>query len=163
MTQAGGCIGALFSGAISDKIGRRYVILWADVLFTLGAFLMWFAPDIQTLMVGRFIVGLGVGAASVIVPLYLSEISPDEVRGTVIAINLLFVTGAQFISSAISLMLGHNWRLMLGLAAIPSIAQFIGMLTMPESQRWLAKKGNNLSCKEVLTIVYQEHHVEDQY
>ena len=94
LTQAGACIGAIFAGAISDKIGRKKVILIADVLFTLGAFMMWFAPNIPTLMAGRFVVGLGVGAASVIVPLYMSEISPNEVRGTVIAINLLFVTGA---------------------------------------------------------------------
>jgi len=72
-------------------------------------------------MIGRFIIGLGVGTASLIIPLYMSEVSPDEIRGTVVAINIVFVTGAQFLSSLVSLALGHNWRLMLGLTAIPSI------------------------------------------
>jgi len=79
-------------------------------------------------------VGLGVGTASLIVPVYLSETSPDEVRGSVVAADILVVTSGQFISSIVALLLGHNWRVMLGLAGIPSAIQFVGMLFMPESQ-----------------------------
>ena len=99
------------------------------------------APTIEFLMGGRIIVGLGVGIASLVVPVYLSEISPVEVRGTVVAFDILLLTGGQFFSSIIALLLGHNWRLMLGLSVVPSVIQLIGMLFfMPESQRWLAKQ-----------------------
>mmetsp|Transcript_4348 Transcript_4348/g.5809 ORF Transcript_4348/g.5809 Transcript_4348/m.5809 type:complete len:80 (+) Transcript_4348:317-556(+) len=79
--MVGAAIGALFSGSISDYSGRKPVIMIADVLFTAGALTMGFAPSIGCLMFGRFILGLGVGVASQIVPLYLSEVAPKEVRG----------------------------------------------------------------------------------
>lgn len=73
--------GALFSGFISDKIGRKKVIILADVLFTIGAIVMAAAPTIPVLMLGRLFIGLGVGIASQIVPLYISELAPVEIRG----------------------------------------------------------------------------------
>ena len=88
----GAAIGSLFSGSISDRIGRKKVILIADVLFTAGAALMAFAPTIAWLMVGRLIIGLGVGAASQIVPLYLSEVAPVEIRGKLVAFNVATIT-----------------------------------------------------------------------
>ena len=88
----GAAIGSLFSGSISDKIGRKGVILVADILFTAGAALMAFSPTIAWLMVGRLIIGLGVGAASQIVPLYLSEVAPVEIRGKLIAFNVATIT-----------------------------------------------------------------------
>ena len=100
---------------------------------------MMISPSIPVLMIGRMIVGVGVGIAAFVVPLYLAENSPIQVRGTVVAVDVLMITTGQFISSFISLLCGNNWRLMLGLAAIPSILQLIGMLFMPESTRWLAK------------------------
>lgn len=78
------------------------------------------SPTIPILMAGRIVVGLGVGIASMIVPIYLAEVTPKQLRGTVVAVNVLMLTFAQFLSSIISLVLGRNWRLMLGLAGIPS-------------------------------------------
>ena len=75
----------------------------ADILFTCGAIIMMIAPSIGVLMVGRIVIGLGVGIASLVVPVYLSEISPQEVRGTVVAFDVLLITSGQFISSVISL------------------------------------------------------------
>ena len=83
----GAAFGALFSGTISDRIGRKKVILVADVLFVIGSLILAAAPAVWVLLVGRFIVGLGVGVASQIVPLYLSEVAPVEVRGKLIAFN----------------------------------------------------------------------------
>ena len=91
------------------------------------------APSVPFLMCGRVVVGLGVGAASMIVPVYLAEVSPTEIRGSVVAVNNLVITVGQFISSILALALGKNWRLMLGLAGVPSAIQFIGMVFMPES------------------------------
>ena len=95
---------------------------------------MGFAPTILILMVGRLLVGFGVGIASLVVPVYLSELSPQEFRGAVVATDIMIITVGQLISASISLVLGNNWRLMLGLAGVPSAIQLLGMLFMPESQ-----------------------------
>jgi len=113
-------------------------------------------------MLGRIVVGLGVGIASLVVPVYLSEISPVEVRGTVVAFDILLLTSGQFISSVIAWLLGHNWRVMLGLAAIPSSIQFVSMFFMPESQRWLAKKERQTECIRTLAQVYKPVEVRRQ-
>jgi len=81
------------AGPVSDKIGRKPVILIADVFFTIGSFMMYLSHSIPTLMIARIIVGIGVGLASLIVPVYLSEISPIEVRGTVVAVDVMLITG----------------------------------------------------------------------
>lgn len=92
LAQFGAFIGSLIAGSLSDKIGRKPVIMIADVLFTVGAVLMMCAPSIAILMVGRLVVGLGVGIASLVVPVYLSEICPVEVRGTVVAVDVMIIT-----------------------------------------------------------------------
>lgn len=130
---------SLFAGTLSDRFGRKCVIVLADVLLTLGALLMAFANSINMLVFGRLIIGLGVGLASPIVPVYISELVPNEMRGSMVAINGSALVFGQFASSVICLLLGDKWRIMLGLAAIPSLAQLICMIWMPESPRWLAK------------------------
>ena len=100
---------------------------------------MAFSWSIESLMAGRLITGLGIGVASMVVPVYISEICPTELRGALVTFNILMVTFAQFLSSIVCLVCGKNWRLMLGLIGAPSFIQLIGMLGMPESQRWLAK------------------------
>ena len=84
----GAFVGALIAGPISDKIGRRATILVSDVLFTAGSILMCVAPSIKVLMGARVIVGLAIGICSMVVPVYLSEISPKEVRGTIVGIYI---------------------------------------------------------------------------
>ena len=139
MTQLGAFVGALIAGPMSDIIGRKPTIIIADVLFTFGAGMMAYSWNIESLMAGRLVVGLGVGIASMAVPIYISEVCPKEIRGRVVTVNVLMLTFAQFLSTIISLLCGNNWRLMLGLAGVPSGLQFFGMLGMPESPRWLAK------------------------
>lgn len=113
-------MGSLVAGPLSDAVGRKPVILASDVLFIVGSIVMATAESIEVLMVGRIIVGLAIGVASMIVPVYLSEISPVSIRGRIVAIFICCVTGGQAISSILCLALGRNWRLMLGLAAIPA-------------------------------------------
>ena len=137
----GAAFGALFSGSISDKIGRKKVIIIADILFTIGAAVMALAPTVQVLMIGRLIIGVGVGAASQIVPLYLSEVAPIQIRGKLVAFNVTMIVFAQFLASILAFLIRPNWRLMLGLAGVPSFLQLIGILFMPESPRWLGKVG----------------------
>ena len=158
MALIGAAIGSLFSGIISDKIGRKPVILIADVLFTIGAAMMAFAPTISFLMVGRVVIGLGVGAAAQIVPLYLAEVAPVEIRGKLIAMNTALITGGQVFSVILVFIIKPDWRVMLGLAGVPSTIQFIGMLFMPESPRWLGKVERTEKMKVIVKKIYKESH-----
>jgi MFS transporter, SP family, solute carrier family 2 (myo-inositol transporter), member 13 len=116
----GAAVGSLFSGYVSDLIGRKKVILFADVMFTMGSIIMAIADEIWILMIGRFIVGIGVGVAAQIVPLYLSEVAPTKVRGKLIATNNAMICVAQLISVLLVLLFIPDWRMMLGIAAVPS-------------------------------------------
>ena len=121
---------------------------------------MAWAPSIGTLMFGRFVVGLGVGFAAQIVPLYLSEIAPKEIRGKLVAMNICTITIGQVLSVILVFMMKPNWRAMLGLAAIPSTVQFFAMLCMPESPRWLGKAGRHEEMKEVIHLIYTPDYQE---
>jgi SP family myo-inositol transporter-like MFS transporter 13 len=116
----GAFFGSLIAGPLADSLGRKPIIIISDLLFLIGAIVMCSAQTIIALMLGRIIVGFGVGIASMIVPVYLSEVSPICVRGRVVAWFVVVITAGQLISSIISLFLGRNWRLMLGLSIIPA-------------------------------------------
>lgn len=148
----GAMIGAAFAGRLSDRMGRRKLIIIAAVIFTAGALLAALAPSVGVLVAARFIIGLAVGSAALVVPLYLSEIAPTEVRGAIASLNQLMIVGgilAAFIVNAILASSG-DWRLMLGLAAVPSLILLAGMLFMPETPRYLVHSGEEETAREVL-------------
>ncbi|KAK1947668.1 Proton myo-inositol cotransporter [Phytophthora citrophthora] len=141
----GGAIaGSALSGIGNDRLGRRRVILISSALFTVGAGLMAVAGDFVELLVGRLIVGVAIGCASTTVPLYIAEVSPPQIRGRLVSLNSALITGGQFFASVLDALLADTrggWRYMLGLAAIPAIVQFLGFMVLPESPRFLARKG----------------------
>jgi len=148
----GAMIGAALAGRLSDRLGRRRLIIIAAVVFTLGALLAALAPTVWVLIAARVIIGLGVGSAALVVPLYLSEIAPTEVRGAITSLNqMMIVCGilAAFVVNAILASSG-DWRLMLGLAAVPSIILLVGMLFMPETPRYLVHAGEEETAHKVL-------------
>src|SRR4030081_2592905 len=148
----GAMIGAAFAGRLSDRLGRRKLIIAAAVVFTVGAVLAAAAPSVAGLVAARFIIGLGVGSAALVVPLYLSEIAPTEIRGAIASLNQLMIVGgilAAFVVNAILASSG-DWRLMLGLAAVPSLVLLAGMLFMPETPRYLVHTGEEDMAREVL-------------
>ena len=98
MALAGAAVGSLFSGIVSDYCGRKRVIMFADVMFTIGSLLMGYAPNISILLLGRVVIGIGVGIAAQIVPLYLAEISPQEIRGRMISFNVAMITLGQLLA-----------------------------------------------------------------
>jgi MFS family permease len=102
---------------------------------------MAFARGIWMLMLGRFIVGLGVGVTAEVIPLYLSEVAPTEIRGELVAINVAMITIGQLTSVLVSLALIPSWRLMLGIAVVPAVLQIIGLIFIPESPKWLMEEG----------------------
>lgn len=148
-------IGSLASGKTSDWIGRRYTIMVAAVTFLVGAILMGLAPSFPFLMIGRVVAGIGVGYSLMVSPVYVAELSPALTRG--------FLTSLPEVFISVGILLGYvsnyafsglpndiNWRLMLGVAALPSIAVALGVLAMPESPRWLVVKGKFEEAKQIL-------------
>jgi SP family myo-inositol transporter-like MFS transporter 13 len=103
MAIAGAIIGAAFGGRINDRFGRKPAILAADALFAIGAVFMAAAPNVSLLIAGRILVGLGVGVASMTAPLYIAEASPAKIRGALVTLNVLFITGGQFFAYLINL------------------------------------------------------------
>ena len=134
------------------------MIILAAITFTVGALGAAAAPSAGLLVAARFVIGLAVGSAALVVPLYLSEIAPTEIRGAIGSLDrLMIVTGilAAFIVNAILASSG-DWRLMLGLAAVPSLVLLVGMLRMPETPRYLVKEGEHEEAHEVLEEVTQD-------
>uniref|UniRef100_T1K8D2 Major facilitator superfamily (MFS) profile domain-containing protein n=1 Tax=Tetranychus urticae TaxID=32264 RepID=T1K8D2_TETUR len=95
------------AGFFTDRYGRRPVILLASAIFTAGSVVMAFAMEKWSLLIGRAIVGVGIGLASMVVPMYIAEVAPDELRGSLVMINNCFVTGGQFIASVIAGILSY--------------------------------------------------------
>jgi major inositol transporter-like SP family MFS transporter len=157
---AGAAVGALTAGRLADRIGRRKTILILAVVFTVAAISCALAPDRYVMAVARIALGLGVGGASVTVPVYLAEISPASRRGRLVTRNELMIVTGQFLAFVSNAVLahymgtsGHVWRVMLAMAVIPALALWIGMKVMPESPRWYAMKGRNAEALKVLESI----------
>lgn len=145
---------AIVAGMATDAFGRKPVVLVASFVFTIGAVLMGVSFNKGMLLGGRLIVGAGIGLASMTVPVYIAEVAPAELRGLLVTVNQVFITGGQFVASVSDGLFSYDtengWRYMLGLAGIPSLIQLVGFLGMPESPRWLASKGAYQEAIEVL-------------
>jgi sugar porter (SP) family MFS transporter len=160
----GAVVGALLAGRVSDRIGRKFTVLITAVVFIVGVLLAAFTPTYPMLLVARIIIGLAVGSASMVVPLYIGEIVPPRVRGGLVSLNQLAITvgilGSYLIDYGLS---GTgNWRLMFGLAAIPAAALFIGMLFQQESPHWLIRQGREDEARQVLRRVRSESDIDDE-
>lgn len=148
----GAVIGALGCGPISDRFGRRRVILLAAVVFAVGAIAAALAPNVATLVGARVVLGLAVGMASVIVPLYIAEMAPPDIRGTLVTLNQLMITVGILVAYGANAATApfEAWRWALGLALIPSVILGVGILFLPESPRWLMIRGDQGKAREVL-------------
>jgi sugar porter (SP) family MFS transporter len=161
----GAAVGAFGSGRLSDTLGRRPVILITAVVFVLGVLGAAFSPTLWFLIVMRFVIGLAVGSASMAVPLYISEVAPPRVRGALVSFNQLALTSGILIAFLVDYALSSSaaWRLMFGLAAIPAVLLFVGMLTQAESPVWLVTHGRIADARRVLTRVRSaDHDVEGE-
>ncbi|MDP4333324.1 sugar porter family MFS transporter [Curtobacterium sp. A7_M15] len=148
----GGAIGALAGGPLADRFGRRWTLLLSGVLFSLGALVSAVAPDLAVLLVGRVVVGLGVGAAFVLMPVYIAELAPSRIRGALVAGFQLLTTLGILVGYGINAALADSqaWRWSLGLAAVPGILLALGVLLIPESPRWLVVQGRGDAALRVL-------------
>lgn len=158
----GAVIGALGAGRVSDRVGRRLTVLATALVFIVGVLLAAFTPSYPVLLAARIIIGLAVGSASMVVPLYIGEIVPPRVRGGLVSLNQLAITvgilGSYLIDYGLSST--GNWRLMFGLAAIPAGGLFIGMLFQQESPHWLIRQGRDDEARAVLKRVRDRSDIE---
>ncbi|OAS89266.1 MULTISPECIES: sugar porter family MFS transporter [Metabacillus] len=166
----GAALGAVFGGRLSDFNGRRKNILYLAVLFFIGTIGCTLAPNVTTMVIFRFLLGLAVGGSSVTVPTYLAEMSPVERRGRVVTQNELMIVGGQLLAFVFNAILGntlgdttHVWRYMLVIAALPAIFLFIGMLRVPESPRWLILKGRKDSALSILRQIRETDKAESEF
>ncbi|XP_051544746.1 proton myo-inositol cotransporter-like [Myxocyprinus asiaticus] len=166
-TVAAAAVSALFGGFLNGLFGRRVCILLASFTFSVGGIVLGSAPNKEVLLVGRLIVGVGQGIASMTVPVYIAETSPPHLRGRLVTINTLFITAGQFTASlidgAFSYMKHEGWRYMLGLAVVPALLQFLGFLFLPESPRWLIQKGLTQKARRVLSQIRGNQNIDDEY
>lgn len=139
--MVGAAVGALSGGRLADAIGRRWAVFWAGVLFIVASLACAFsggasaAAATVSLSISRFILGVAVGGASIIVPMYISEIAPRGVRGRLATLNSLMIVVGQLIAYGVNSALApsENWRLMLGLGVVPAIVLAIGTYFLPDS------------------------------
>ena len=156
-----GCmIGVIFAGFLSDKFGRKKVLILSAILFFISAVGSSISNNLTQFVLTRLIGGVGVGIASMLSPMYISEIAPAKIRGTlvtlyqlaiVLGINLVYYINLQIASSGDAQWnLDIGWRIMLGSEVIPSLLFFILLFFIPESPRWLASKGKIDSAKAII-------------
>ena len=152
----GTIIGALFGGIPADAYGRKKTLIVIATLFLLSALGSALAQDVIQLSVARFIGGLGVGASSVVAPLYITEMAPAKYRGRLVAafqFNLVVgILVAYFSNFAVDAAgLGANWRLMLGVEILPAILFLVLLFRVPHSPRWLVTKAGERA--EALSVL----------
>ena len=158
------------AGPLSDRFGRKPVLSAAAILFTVSAIASAIAPDYMTLVAARMIGGFGVGAALIIAPMYIAEISPADIRGRMVSFNQLNIVigiSVAYFSNFLILNLGQSdlawaqslrmgewtWRWMLGVEAVPALIYFFVLFMVPESPRWLVMRDRAAEALQILTRV----------
>lgn len=156
-TTLGALLGGLAAGAISDWTGRRPVLGIADVLFMGGAMGQAVSHTVWNMIGCRFLIGIGVGLASCVAPLYIQEISPTRLRGSMVVLNMVMITLGQVIAYGIDAGFANvsaGWRWMVGLGSVPAALQLALLVHLPESPRVLVRRGNMEAARKVLSRVY---------
>ena len=165
----GAASGAIVGGPLADRVGRKRTLLVCSLVFLIGTLGCAFATGVASLMLFRVILGWAVGCASVTCPIYLAEMAPANRRSRMVTINELMIVTGLFLSFTTNLIfdgLIDNpavWRYMLGIAAVPAVALFVGMLFLPDSPRWYALKGRYDESRRTLLLGRDEETAERDF
>jgi sugar porter (SP) family MFS transporter len=153
-------VGALLGGPITDAWGRKKTLILAALIFGVGALVASFSPNVAVLVVARVLLGLAIGIASMIVPVYIAEIAPPRVRGALVSLQQFMITVGIMVSYLVSYAFSGSgaWRWMLGVGMIPAAILLVGMLPLPESPRWLLAKDRRQDALGVLRRIRHEEH-----
>jgi SP family myo-inositol transporter-like MFS transporter 13 len=161
-TTIGAILGSLVLGSLADKWGRKWTMAVADFFFTAGAILIAASYGVPQMIVGRIVLGVGVGGASVIGPLYIAELAPTAVRGRCIGTNAFFIPFGQVVAAALGagfqagVAPNIGWRVLFGLGVVPSIVQLCLMHWLPESPRVLVIRGQTDAARATLRKIYRD-------
>jgi SP family galactose:H+ symporter-like MFS transporter len=161
----GAAVGALSGGRLADVFGRRFMLLITALIFVMGALVCAATPSLNILVVGRLIVGLGIGFSTSTVPIYISEVSPPQTRGWQVSLFQLAITIGILAAYVVDYVFSGSsgWRWMLGLAFVPGAILGLGMIRMPESPRWLAKHGHSDLARHVLARIRGTESIESEW
>lgn len=168
-----GCIaGVMVGGALTDWLGRRKVITLSAVLFLASAVWCYYADSATELTLARVLGGIGVGFASLVVPVYIAELAPAKIRGGLVLLNQVGILVGMDLSYLVNAWIGASadgawladigWRLMLGAEAVPAAIYLIFSLLIPESPRWLIKRGRSAVALGVLKRVHGERRAQEE-
>jgi MFS transporter, SP family, galactose:H+ symporter len=152
---AGAAVGALAGGRLADLFGRRLLLIVTAIIFAAGAVICAAATSPAMLIVGRIIVGLGIGLSSGTVPVYISEVSPADARGWTVSLFQLAITIGILLAYVVDYAFAKSgaWRWMFGLSVIPAAIFAIGMYFLPESPRWLVRHGEPARARTILARI----------
>jgi len=160
----GATFSSMVSGRLTDRFGRKRVILGTALLFAIGSILTAFASSVSLLVAGRVVLGLAIGVASFAAPLYISEMSPAKIRGSLVAMNQLAITIGILLSYVVDYAFSStgNWPMMVALGAVPAVMLAIGILFLPESPRWLILNNRETQAAEVLKRIRGTEQVSEE-
>lgn len=152
----GAVIGAATNGILADIFGRKKIIIATAIIFIVGSILCAFAPNIYVLILSRILVGLAVGIVNFVVPLYLSEVSPKQLRGTLVSLYQWAITAGILFSYVINAAFAqavYSWRWMLFAGIFPGLILLIGMMFLNDTPRWLVSKNRDEEAKKVFSKI----------
>lgn len=165
MVSIGAVLGAAFGGAPTDRFGRKPIIIVVAILFAIGSLLSAAAPAVWMLLIARLVLGVAIGVASMLTPLYLSEMAPAEKRGAIVSLNQFCITLGILLSYLVDYGFSEvagTWRWMLGIGIVPGILLGVGMAFLPESPRWLAGQGRTQEAGNVLRRLRERSDVSEE-
>lgn len=161
----GSVIGAGANGVLADIYGRKKIIIATSIIFALGSVFCAYATSIHWLIASRIIIGIAVGMVSFVVPLYLSELAPQKIRGMLVSLFQLAITAGILFSYLINRIFAnfeYNWRWMLGSGLIPAIILFIGICFLGDTPRWLITKNKDKEAKDIFNKIDPQANAEEQ-
>lgn len=155
MSLIGATLITTCSGTISDWVGRRPMLILSSIFYFISGLIMLWSPNVYVLLIARLLDGFGVGLAVTLIPLYISETAPADIRGSLNTLPQFTGSAGMFLAYCMvfgmSLKDSPSWRLMLGVLSVPSLMYFVlVVLYLPESPRWLVSKGRMREAKKVL-------------
>ncbi|KAK9483532.1 general substrate transporter [Lipomyces starkeyi] len=157
ITSGGAFLGAVVAGCMLDRLGRKFVIAVGAVIFTVGSILQATAFSLAQMAVGRAIVGIGIGEAAMVAPIYIAEISPAKLRGRLVTIDALAITLGQCVANVINIAfehVSHGWRYSVALGAVPSLILFVLCFMIPDTTRFLIHKNRVSEAVMVTAKIY---------
>jgi sugar porter (SP) family MFS transporter len=149
----GALFGCLGTGPLSDRFGRRRMVIFVGVLFALGSIASALSPSVPVLLASRFLLGLSAGSSTQIIPVYIAEVAPPKHRGKMVVLFQFMVVFGITVAYFTGFFLGEHWRWMFGLGVLPAVVLLGGMFILPESPRWLVSKGRKDEATRVLERV----------